>query len=70
MEAEDVFQSLRKHSILDSALVLLDGLDEVPQERRELVRDIVTDFITRSPHNRYLVTSPCPESRQTRLPSG
>ncbi|RMF76217.1 MAG: DUF4062 domain-containing protein, partial [Chloroflexi bacterium] len=39
------------------ALVLLDGLDEVPNDKREVVRDAVTDFV-RSGHanTRYIVT--------------
>lgn len=39
------------------AVVLLDGLDEVPsQEMRSLVRDAVAAFVKRYPRNRYLVT--------------
>ncbi len=39
------------------ALVLLDGLDEVPTvTQRIFVRDAVTAFIERYPRNRYLIT--------------
>lgn len=39
------------------ALVMFDGLDEVPSEKRELVRDAVTDFMTRCHKgNRYIIT--------------
>ena len=39
------------------ALVLLDGLDEVPsRQQRLLVRDAVTAFIKRYPENRFLIT--------------
>lgn len=47
------------HNALNNgqALVLLDGLDEVPGERRDLVRDTITDFVERyHPHNRYILT--------------
>ena len=46
-------------TVLESgrALLLLDGLDEVPPTRRELLRDIVHEFLrTWHPLNRYLVT--------------
>lgn len=40
-----------------TALVLLDGLDEVPLERVDWVRDILSNFVaTQHPANRYLVT--------------
>jgi len=40
-----------------SALVLLDGLDEVPDERRDLIRQTIIDFIQRNHRgNRYIVT--------------
>lgn len=39
------------------ALVLLDGLDEVPDEKREWVREAVKDFMVRChDDNRYLIT--------------
>ena len=39
------------------ALVMLDGLDEVPtREQRRFVRDAVTAFSQRYPNNRYLLT--------------
>ncbi len=47
------------HDLLEEgeALVLLDGLDEVPsRQQRILVRDAVTAFIERYPENRFLIT--------------
>lgn len=39
------------------ALVLLDGLDEVPAGRRELVRDAVAEFVERCHYsNRFIIT--------------
>ena len=38
------------------ALILFDGLDEVPPEKREKVRDALHDFMGRFPQNRYIVT--------------
>ncbi|MBZ0283667.1 MAG: SUMF1/EgtB/PvdO family nonheme iron enzyme [Anaerolineae bacterium] len=39
------------------AVVLLDGLDEVPDEKRDWLREAVTDFMVRChADNRYLVT--------------
>ena len=39
------------------AIILLDGLDEIPAlSRRVFVRDAVSAFMMRYPHNRYLVT--------------
>lgn len=39
------------------AMVMFDGLDEVPSEKRELVRDAVTHFMTRCHEgNRYIIT--------------
>jgi hypothetical protein len=38
------------------ALILLDGLDEVPPDRRECMRDTLADFMRAHPDNRYLIT--------------
>jgi len=38
------------------AVVLLDGLDEVPPAQRETVLRAVQDFVTRYPDNRFVVT--------------
>jgi formylglycine-generating enzyme required for sulfatase activity/energy-coupling factor transporter ATP-binding protein EcfA2 len=48
------------HKILENgnAIILLDGLDEVPTERqRELVKASVESFIERYPKNQYVVSS-------------
>ncbi len=54
---ESAFPALESALDEGRALVLFDGLDEVPPERRELVRDSVTDFMARCDRgNRYIVT--------------
>ncbi len=51
--AEPIEQALEK----GRALILLDGLDEVPTvKQRIFVRDAVTEFIRRYPKNRFLIT--------------
>jgi formylglycine-generating enzyme required for sulfatase activity len=53
----DAFPAIRDALDEGRALVMLDGLDEVPLDRRELVRGSVTDFMTRCHRdNRYLIT--------------
>ncbi|HLF87440.1 MAG TPA: NACHT domain-containing protein, partial [Anaerolineales bacterium] len=50
-------QPLRQVLENGQALVLLDGLDEIPTPpQRRFVRDAVRAFIQRYPHNRYLIT--------------
>ncbi|MFF4433367.1 NACHT domain-containing protein [Streptomyces sp. NPDC001513] len=39
------------------ALLLVDGIDEIPEAEREPARDWLTDLITAYPGNRWLVTS-------------
>jgi formylglycine-generating enzyme required for sulfatase activity len=54
---EDALPAIHAALNAGRALVMLDGLDEVPSERRDLVRQTVQDFIARChPTNRYLVT--------------
>ncbi len=54
---EAAFSSIRRALDEGRALVLLDGLDEVPPQKRALVRDTVADFMARChDDNRYLVT--------------
>ncbi len=50
---------LRQHLLESGGLVLLDGLDEVPEAhtRRKQLRDTVEDFARVFPHCRLLVTS-------------
>ena len=47
------------HAVLESgeALVLIDGLDEVPATRREEVRVWLTELVETFPNARYIVTS-------------
>ncbi|MBN8595028.1 MAG: SUMF1/EgtB/PvdO family nonheme iron enzyme [Anaerolineae bacterium] len=54
---EACFPALQEALENGSALVLLDGLDEVPDERRDLIRQTIMDFIQRNHQsNRYIVT--------------
>lgn len=54
---EACFPALQEALENGSALVLLDGLDEVPDERRGLIRQTIMDFIQRNHRsNRYIVT--------------
>ncbi|MFF9054295.1 NACHT domain-containing protein [Streptomyces erythrochromogenes] len=39
------------------ALLLVDGIDEIPEDERDGARDWLADLITAHPHNRWLVTS-------------
>lgn len=54
---EDALPAIQDALDRGRALVLLDGLDEVPGERRDLVRDTIHDFSERChPDNRFIVT--------------
>lgn len=54
---EEAYSAIQYALNEGQALVLLDGLDEVPPAKRDIVRDTVQDFITRChSDNRYLVT--------------
>jgi len=54
---EACFPALQEALENGSALVLMDGLDEVPDERRDLIRQTIIDFIQRNHRsNRYIVT--------------
>jgi formylglycine-generating enzyme required for sulfatase activity len=49
-----------RHALSDSKpplLILLDGLDEVALEMRQVVQESLEDFVARYPQHRYLVTS-------------
>jgi formylglycine-generating enzyme required for sulfatase activity len=50
---------LKQHLLEDGGLLILDGLDEVPeaQQRRELVKQAVLDFRRQFPRVRILLTS-------------
>ena len=50
---------LRQHLLAEGGLLILDGLDEVPeaQHRREAVRQVVLDFRRQFPRVRILLTS-------------
>ncbi|HRF93881.1 MAG TPA: hypothetical protein PLZ51_01740, partial [Aggregatilineales bacterium] len=54
---ETTVAGIRKYLDKGQALVMFDGLDEVPTEKRELVRDAIQNFITCfHANNRYLIT--------------
>lgn len=54
---EEAFPALQTALDDGRALVMFDGLDEVPSEKRELVSDAVADFMTRCHEaNRYIIT--------------
>ena len=54
---ETTITGIRKYLDKGQALVMFDGLDEVPTEKRELVRDAIQNFITCfHVDNRYIVT--------------
>jgi formylglycine-generating enzyme required for sulfatase activity len=57
VELGESFPAIKVALDAGDALVLLDGLDEVPSDKRELVRDAVTGFIERChPGNRFIIT--------------
>lgn len=51
-----VMDGMKQYLKAGQALVLFDGLDEVPNDKREIVRDALHDFMERYPYNRYIVT--------------
>lgn len=55
-EFEGAIDGMKQYLKAGQVLVLFDGLDEVPNEKREMVRDALHDFIQRYPYNRYIVT--------------
>ncbi len=51
------FTSLLKKALDEGhCLVMFDGLDEVPDAKRKIVRDAVTDFANDYPESRFIVT--------------
>ncbi|MBX3085165.1 MAG: DUF4062 domain-containing protein, partial [Anaerolineae bacterium] len=54
---ENSYQSLINALEDGQALILMDGLDEVPSERRQLIREVIHDFVSRfHVKNRYILT--------------
>jgi formylglycine-generating enzyme required for sulfatase activity len=49
-------RTMQHHMLEGRTLLLLDGLDEVPGERRDVVRDTITAFMTAYPACRVLIT--------------
>jgi predicted NACHT family NTPase len=52
--ADELFRQIRKDD--GHTLFVLDGLDEVPTEQRQMIVDMVNDLKTNYRHHHYLVT--------------
>lgn len=48
---------VHKHLRSGKAIVLIDGVDELPEAQRDTVREWVRDLVTTFPESRYVVTS-------------
>ena len=54
---ETIVKGILYHLEKGDTLVMFDGLDEVPPDKRELVRDAILNIIERyHPNNRYIIT--------------